>query len=173
MKKKRVVIHYSLPICFVLLFLVLSTYFVFLPNHKNMIGALSYLGKMDSLSLIEESSTLDLEYYYPVSDSVGREVTPYQFRIVNQDSSPARFQLTFLTGEDSTKISGDFIRYMIQKENEEYSSIETLSEDGVILLDMVGGASSVGYSLKFWIRDDIPVPSGKTFQGILNLSYYE
>lgn len=136
-----------------------------------MVGALSFLGKMQALSFLEISSDLTLNYDFPIPDEMGVYVTAYQFGIVNHSKESVSYQLTFFTGNDSKRIPQDSIHYMIQKNEHEYSEIRVLSEDGEIALDEVEAKSTDYYSIKFWVHSDVDSSIlGRTFHGMINLT---
>lgn len=170
-KRKRLIRKYCLSILFTSLFLFCSTYFIYLPKHSNMIGALSFLGKMQSLSFIEISKDLTLNYDFPVSDEMGKYASAYEFGVFNNSTDLITYQLTLFTGNDSQKIPQNSIHYIIQKNKNEYSEVRTLSEDGEIALEQVEAGQTDYYAIKFWVHTDVdPSILGKTFRGVINLT---
>ncbi len=173
MKKTRrnEIIHYTLSIVIVTTFLIVSTYFAFLPNHREMVGALSFLNKMNALTFEEVSGELDLAYNFPVSDELKDVIEPYQFRIINHEDNPIKYQLCFFTGNSAKAIPQHAISYQIQKNNESYSEVQSLTEDGTIYLDTIEGQKENIYSLKFWLKGDLDIDvDGSTFQGTIQLN---
>lgn len=170
-ERRNAIIHYSLSIIVVSTFLIISTCFAFLPNHKEMLGALSYVSKMSALTFEEVSGNLDLAYNFPVSDELKDVIEPYQFRVVNHENDSVKYQLAFFTGQSRKALPQSAIAYQIQKNDGEYSKVQNLTDDGTIYLDAIVGHEENIYSLKFWIRDDFDLDvDGTTFQGTIQLN---
>ncbi len=113
MDRKKVILHYSLSIVFVSIFLILSTCFIFLPRQKDMMASLSYLGKMNALSFEEKSDNFALAYNFPISDEIGKTIPAYEFQVSNNGNEKVKYQLTFTTGTTKDKVDANAIRYMI------------------------------------------------------------
>jgi len=171
MARKRLIYHYSLSILLVSAFLVISTCFIFLPNHREMVGALSYLGGMQNLSFVELSDDLELAYDCPIPDEVGVTTEAYRFQVVNHGNRSVRYQLSLLTGTTANRVPQDSVHFVISKGDGECSEVMTLGENGELLLDEVSEFSTNTYSLQFWIRSDVDSSViGKSFQAVINLT---
>lgn len=169
MNKIMIITRHILSIIFVLTFLCVSTLFAFYPKHEEMAGAASYLGRLNGLAFVEISDKLGLTYSYPVSDGEGLETDSYNFQVVN-NGSDTPYQVIFLTGEGDNRLPQSAIHYVVARENEEYSEVRTLSEDGIIIEDVITSNEKVNYSFKFWVHDqnDDSI-MGTTFEAIMEL----
>lgn len=171
MDRKREIFRYSLSIVVTSLFLIFATYFIFFPKQRNMVGALSFLRNMNDLSFEEISDDLSLSYNFPIPDEMGKDLSSYEFKVVNHGSHSIQYQLSLFTGDDAKKIPQNALRYMIQKNGEDFSEIQTLSDDGEIAIDVIDGKTANNYALKFWVHTDVDSDIlGKTFQGIVSLT---
>ena len=165
------ILRYFLSIVFVSAFLILSTVFVFMPSHSQMASALSFLSNSKSLSFIAISDDLALEKNYPIADEVGQITKAYEFQIKNQGVEEQRYQISFFTGDSDTSLEQSAIHYVIQKNGDKFSEVQTLAEDGIIVSDTIIGKNSENFAIKFWVHDENDLSiQGKTFQGIMSLN---
>ena len=167
MNKKKEIFKRLKSILFVSLFLVFSTVFVFIPNNTEMVGALSFLTRVNSISVKQLSDDFSLAYNFPISDEIGSKVTAYEFEVSNMLNAKNKYNIVFETGEydDPTKLDNCAVKYMLYKDDVLVKDITTLSDDGIILTDEVDSNTTVKYSLKFWISDEAECNLfGKTFK---------
>lgn len=167
MNKKKEILKCCRSILFVGTFLCLSTVFIFLPNNKELVGALSYLDRIDSVNVKSIAGNLSLEYNFPVSDTIGKETNGFNFQVENISSKTSDINITFLTGniDDENKLDNSSVKYMLYKDNELVKDISVLEEDSIILTDELNGNDSNNYTLKFWINSDTEqILEGKTFE---------
>lgn len=166
MNKKKEIFKRLKSILFVSLFLVFSTVFVFMPNNTEMVGALSFLTRVNSISVSAISEELSLSYNFPISDEIGPKTDAYHFEVENMLNAKNKYNIVFQTGalDDPTKLDNCAVKYMLYKDDVLIKDVTTLSDDGIILTDEIDSNSVVKYSLKFWISDDAECKLfGKTF----------
>lgn len=80
------------------------------------------------LEFIEQSSSINLNNAYPISDEKGLKTTPYIFKLKNNCTIDAKYTLYLNTLEvTGTKISDNFIKYAITKETDVLVTANNLS----------------------------------------------
>lgn len=171
MNKKKEILTRLKSIVIVSLFLILSTLFIFLPNNREMVGAISFLNRINSINVRGITDEFKLAYNFPISDNMGIKTKAYEFEIENTLNLKNKYNIVFQTGkeDDPTRVDNCFVKYMLYKEGILIKDVTTLENSGIILTDEIDGSSSYKYSLKFWISDDKDCDLfGKTFAaGIL------
>lgn len=152
------IISRSLSIVSTLLFLVVSTWLWFGPSQKLRNTQSTMAGSfIADLVFQDMSEGIHLTNAYPVRDEVGQAVDPYVFSITNRSTEPISYQIAF--SNDKLAIQQDqcqilvntYLRYIIQKDEQPYTTPVNLEADGVMYQDELQPGQSAVYRLKFWI----------------------
>lgn len=167
--KNKMIRKYVGTIIFTSFFLVFATYFCYLPSKERLATSLSFLENVEQVMIYAVSSSLSLDKAYPISDEDGLNTEAFIFKVENNGNTNSEFKVIFTPGKGEMFISPSSINYVIGDENG-YSEVKTLTEDGIVLTDELEENTSKTYYLKFWIQEELTEDIyGKYFQGTLEL----
>ena len=157
---KKEIISRLISIATTLTFLIVVTWFWFGPRIEmteakaNMSSSLS---QVSNLEFIDLSKGIRLENAYPVPDSIGQAMEPYRFQVINHDQKESTFTIAFVNDlleieKDNCKIlANNYLRYTIQKNEQEQTPVRNLALDGSMYQDTLKPGESATYELRFWI----------------------
>ena len=128
--KKIILIILSI---FIVLGLFLGVYYAYYIKSINQEESNIVKTKCLNFSLTNEKNDINLDEQYPIPDSEGRKLTPYQFTITN-------------TCEQ-------FISYNVNLESLEATSvsIDTSKDSKILATGSLGSNDSVDYALRLWM----------------------
>lgn len=119
---------------------------------------ISYVDKGDGYGDI-----LSLNGAYPMSDSEGREITPYRFNVENTSSMPIDFKIKILNDTSIIELDGcsnnlldpKFIK--VQFDNNSPILLSSLESSGYTIYSETGltGRSSEIHNIRVWITDTV------------------
>ena len=111
-----------------------------------------------------ESSAINLEKQYPISDEAGSKLTPYTFKITNNCDINAYYKINLET-LNTSNIDTGFLKASLNNENTQvinrYSKTETSLKNGKVANTLkigylpVGG--SISFDLRVWIDYDTTI----------------
>ena len=149
-----------LSIIFVSTFLIISTSFIYLPNHKNLVSALAFLNSEQSFYMEDVSEGVLLKDATPMKDSDGLKNDPYTFRVVNNSKKNITYQVVFKNNEDKAKESGKevldnkYLKYSISDTNGNNIEVKTLADDGILLTTTITPGSKQVLDFRMWLDYD-------------------
>lgn len=114
-----------------------------------------------------EADALNLENAYPMSDSEGLTLTPFEFTMTNTSSKTLNYSIIVENDEqkqnncalsDSTicpVLTTDYIRYSYKKDDGTYSEPKTLADsDNVIASGIIEGNQTITSSIILWVSSE-------------------
>ena len=117
-----------------------------------------------SVSLTNEKNDIALNNAYPITDSEGKKLTPYQFTITNTCNIFISYNvnLEMLEGAD---LSSDYIKTMINSEapailsslDSASTTIDKSTESRTLAQGSLGSNDSVDYALRLWMDENTPL----------------
>lgn len=144
------------------------------------------------VTFTEQSSSINLDNTYPISDEKGLKTTPYMFTIKNTCTIDAEYTVYLNTLQSSgTKISDNLIKYALLKTGDSVNVANALStaevntdvasfsydKDLLTSYSLATGTlsqnESAQYSLRLWIDESATTAiNGQTFEaGIATIAY--
>lgn len=141
----------------------------------NSFGFFRYVKKGETVNIItirgieveilsEEKKALLLENSYPISDSEGKDSTPFEFKMTNTSGRDLSYSIRIDIDDDKMKecilddqtpcleLSTNHIRYTYKKNDGSYTEPRNLGQDGnIIITDIIHGKESVISSIILWI----------------------
>ena len=173
---KKDILKHILSIVFVSVFLVLMTTFVYLPNHNNLVSALSFLSNEQSFYMEDVSSGLLLKDSVPMEDSKGLEIEPYTFRVVNNTNHNITYKILFKNNIEKIEatnleaLDSKYLRYSISTINDTNLEANSLNEDGVLVVFTALPHSKQEFNFRMWLDYNSDNNAmGKAFIGSLAL----
>lgn len=167
---KNIISHIG-SIIFVIIFLLISTIFVYYPNKQALLSSYTFLKNQENFYLEELSDGIKLAEAFPISDEEGINTDLYQFKIVNNSDKEIHYQLLFKNQLDKIEarnlmpLSAKYLRYSIQKKSSDIK-IDTLPESEIIYDDIIPANSEVVFDFRIWIGENFDIEAmGKTFIG--------
>ena len=174
MKNKRInkeIISRITSIIFMLIFLIVSTLYVYYPNKQNLTSAFTFLQNREAFYLEELSDGIKLAEAYPITDSEGITSDSYSFKIVNDTDKDIHYQLVFrnqlekIEAKNLLPLDSKYLRYSIQN-NESNLKIETLTDTEVIYDAVIKADSELTFDFRIWLGENFDSDAmGKTFIG--------
>ena len=119
-----------------------------------------------SISLTNERNDITLNNAYPITDSEGKKLTPYQFTITNTCDIFISYNVN-LEMLEGTDLSSDYIKTMINSEapailsslDSASTTIDKSTESRTLAQGSLGSNDSVDYSLRLWMDENTPLNS--------------
>ena len=117
-----------------------------------------------SISLTNEKNDITLNNAYPISDSEGKKLTPYQFTITNTCNIFISYNVN-LEMLEGTDLSADYIKTMVNSEapyilsslDSASTTIDKSTESRTLAQGSLGSNDSVDYSLRLWMDENTPL----------------
>ena len=103
---KKEIINRLISIITVSLFLIVVTTYVYLPNSKNLSGALAFLNHEKSFYMQDVTSGVLLKDATAVEDSKVLEYDPYTFKVVNNTNKNITYKIVFKSDIEKAKSRG-------------------------------------------------------------------
>ena len=117
-----------------------------------------------SISLTNEKNDITLNNAYPITDSEGKKLTPYQFTITNTCNIFISYNVN-LEMLEGTDLSTDYIKTMVNSEapyilsslDSASTTIDKSTESRTLAQGSLGSGDSVDYALKIWMDENTPL----------------
>ena len=117
-----------------------------------------------SISLTNEKNDITLNNAYPITDSEGKKLTPYQFTITNTCNIFISYNVN-LEMLEGTDLSADYIKTMVNSEapyilsslDSASTTIDKSTESRTFAQGSLGSNDSVDYSLRLWMDENTPL----------------
>ena len=117
-----------------------------------------------SISLTNEKNDITLNNAYPITDSEGKKLTPYQFTITNTCDIFISYNVN-LEMLEGTDLSSDYIKTMINSEapailsslDSTSTTIDKSTESRTLAQGSLGSNDSVDYALRLWMDENTPL----------------
>ena len=117
-----------------------------------------------SVSLTNEKNDITLNNAYPITDSEGKKLTPYQFTITNTCDIFISYNVN-LEMLEGTDLSTDYIKTMVNSEapavlsslDSASTTIDKSTESRTLAQGSLGSGDSVDYALRLWMDDNTPL----------------
>ena len=111
-----------------------------------------------SISLTNEKNDITLNNAYPITNSEGRKLTPYQFTITNTCNIFISYNVN-LEMLEGTDLSADYIKTMVNSEapyilsslDSASTTIDKSTESRTLAQGSLGSNDSVDYALRLWM----------------------
>ena len=141
-------------------------------------GFFKYIKKGETVNIIAingiateilnpENDALNLENAYPMTDSEGLALIPFEFQMTNTSSRSLSYsiqieiddeKLDACTLEDGTKcpeLSPTYLKYVYKKNDETYTEPRNLASDGnIIASGVIAGKETITSSIILWIDEN-------------------
>ena len=117
-----------------------------------------------SISLTNEKNDITLNNAYPITDSEGKKLTPYQFTITNTCDIFISYNVN-LEMLEGTDLSTDYIKTMVNSEapailstlDSTSTTIDKSTESRTLAQGSLGSGDSVDYALRLWMDENTPL----------------
>ena len=117
-----------------------------------------------SISLTNEKNDITLNNAYPITNSEGKKLTPYQFTITNTCNIFISYNVN-LEMLEGTDLSTDYIKTMVNSEapyilsslDSVSTTIDSSTESRTLAQGSLGSGDSVDYSLRLWMDENTPL----------------
>ena len=117
-----------------------------------------------SISLTNEKNNITLNSAYPITNSEGRKLTPYQFTITNTCNIFISYNVN-LEMLEGTDLSTDYIKTMVNSEapyilsslDSASTTIDKSTESRTLAQGSLGSGDSVDYALRLWMDENTPL----------------
>ena len=111
-----------------------------------------------NFSLTNEKNDINLDEQYPIPDSEGRKLTPYQFTITNTCEQFISYNVN-LESLETTTMDSNAVKVMINNEapvnlstlNSTSVSIDSSKDSKILATGSLGSGDSVDYALRVWM----------------------
>ena len=119
-----------------------------------------------SISLTNEKNDITLNNAYPITNSEGKKLTPYQFTITNTCNIFISYNVN-LEMLEGTDLSSNYIKTMVNSEvpailsslDSASTTIDKSTESRTLAQGSLGSGDSVDYSLRLWMDENTPLNS--------------
>ena len=117
-----------------------------------------------SISLTNEKNDITLNNAYPITNSEGKKLTPYQFTITNTCNIFISYNVN-LEMLEGTDLSTDYIKTMVNSEapyilsslDSASTTIDKSVESRTLAQGSLGSGDSVDYALRLWMDENTPL----------------
>ena len=117
-----------------------------------------------SISLTNEKNDITLNNAYPITNSEGKKLTPYQFTITNTCNIFISYNVN-LEMLEGTDLSTDYIKTMVNSEapyilsslDSASTTIDKSTESRTLAQGSLGSGDSVDYALRLWMDENTPL----------------
>ena len=117
-----------------------------------------------SVSLTNEKNDITLNNAYPITNSEGKKLTPYQFTITNTCNIFISYNVN-LEMLEGTDLSTDYIKTMVNSEapyilsslDSASTTINKSTESRTLAQGSLGSGDSVDYALRLWMDENTPL----------------
>ena len=117
-----------------------------------------------SVSLTNEKNDITLNNAYPITNSEGKKLTPYQFTITNTCNIFISYNVN-LEMLEGTDLSTDYIKTMVNSEapyilsslDSAPTTIDKSTESRTLAQGSLGSGDSVDYALRLWMDENTPL----------------
>ena len=157
MSKNKKIILIILSIFIVLSLFLGISYAYYIKSHSqensNVVKT-----KCLNFSITNEKNDINLEEQYPIQDTEGRKLTPYQFTIINTCEQFISYNVN-LESLEATTMDSSAVKVMINNEapvnlstlESTSVSIDTSKDSKILATGSLGSNDSVDYTLRLWM----------------------
>lgn len=153
--KKTILIILSI---FIVLGLFLGVYYAYYIKSINQEESNIVKTKCLNFSLTNEKNDINLDEQYPIPDSEGRKLTPYQFTITNTCEQFISYNVN-LESLEATTMDSSAVKVMINNEasvnlstlESTSVSIDTSKDSKILATGSLGSNDNVDYALRLWM----------------------
>lgn len=146
--------------------------FILYGDKDSVLAQFSFLNNDISIKTIFGNKFLAENY--PVEDEEGLKGTPYVFSINNSKNKKVKYQLIFVNNDEEIekagyqKLDNKYLRYSLEKENNDYTVPKSIPEDGIIYESIINKKTKEEFKLYVWldINSDSNVQN-KMYNGVL------
>ena len=157
MSKNKKIILIILSI-FIVLGLFLGVYYVYYIKSINQEESNIVKTKCLNFSITNEKNDINLDEQYPIPDTEGRKLTPYQFTITNTCEQFISYNVN-LESLEATTMDSSAVKVMINNEapvnlstlESTSVSIDTSKDSKILATGSLGSNDSVDYALRLWM----------------------
>ena len=157
MDKKRKIVLIVVSILLVLSISLGISYAYYTKSH-NQEESNIVKTKCLNFSLTNEKNDINLDEQYPIPDSEGRKLTPYQFTITNTCEQFISYNVN-LESLESTTMDSNAVKVMINNEapvnlgtlESTSVSIDSSKDSKILATGSLGSGDSVDYALRVWM----------------------
>ena len=154
MKKK---ILYFFSLLFILLIVLRASYAYYIKSYSQENSNIVKT-KCLNLSITNEKNDIMLDEQYPIPDSEGKKLTPYQFTITNTCEQFISYNVNLEALEETT-MDSNAIKVMVNNEapvnlatlDTAQTSINNSVESRTLVTGSLGSGDSVDYALRLWM----------------------
>ena len=154
MKKK---ILYFFSLLFILLIVLRASYAYYIKSYSQENSNIVKT-KCLNLSITNEKNDIMLDEQYPIPDSEGKKLTPYQFTIINTCEQFISYNVN-LEALEGTTMDSNAIKVMVNNEapvnlatlDVTQTSINNSVESRTLVTGSLGSGDSVDYALRLWM----------------------
>lgn len=123
--------------------------------------------------LLQDMTSIEMDNYYPVEDSVGLKNQSTTFQIKNTGSIIAKYKVSLVDGETKSTMLNDSVRYKLTRTSSvdnitETFDITNLSLDGLLDEGTIEVDEVITYNLVMWIDYDSN-PNNLTFSKVVEV----
>ena len=153
--KKTILIILSI---FIVLGLFLGVYYAYYIKSINQEESNIVKTKCLNFSITNEKNDINLDEQYPIQDTEGRKLTPYQFTITNTCEQFISYNVN-LESLEATTMDSSAVKVMINNEapvnlstlESTSVSIDTSKDSKILATGSLGSNDNVDYALRLWM----------------------
>lgn len=124
--------------------------------HLNYQSVNGILNNLSEVYVLEDVTLSDLE---KTSDKNAFSIQSYRLVLNNEEDITKRISIRLVDDyynqyKSNYKIDNNYLRYMIKKDNGNYSGIRSLNMNGEIYFDNLESNSKSIYEIKIWVSDN-------------------
>lgn len=155
MKKKKLLIILGI---IVITFMVIGVSYAYYIKTFSQVNSNVVKTKCLNLSLTNEKNDIKLDEQYPIPDSEGKKLVPYQFTITNICEQFISYNVN-LEALEGTTMDSNAIKVMVNNEapvnlatlNTAQTSINNSVESRTLVTGSLGSGDSVDYAIRLWM----------------------
>ena len=155
MKKKKLLIILGI---IVITFMVIEVSYAYYIKTFSQVNSNVVKTKCLNLSITNEKNDIKLDEQYPIPDSEGKKLTPYQFTITNTCEQFISYNVN-LEALEGTTMDSNAIKVMVNNEapvnlatlNTAQTSMNNSVESRTLVTGSLGSGDSVDYALRLWM----------------------
>ena len=155
MKKKKLIVILGI---IVITFMVIGVSYAYYIKTFSQVNSNIVKTKCLNLNISNEKNDIKLEEQFPIPDSEGKKLTPYQFTITNTCEQFISYNVN-LEALDGTTMDSKAIKVMVNNEapvnlatlDTAQTSIDNSVEARTLATGSLGSGDSVDYALRLWM----------------------
>lgn len=179
MSNKRENIKSILSIISVSFFLIFMTCSVYLPKRLILLSSFAFLQNQKDFYIEDLSKGILLKDIIPVTDDIGLQYDPYQFRVVNNSDSKVVYQIVFSKNVTKTEIneknilSNKYLKFSLNSLSNKLVEPTILPDDGIIYKASIDAHSQEIFEFRMWLDWDADNGAmNKIFAGKVEINKY-